>query len=240
MARRPLVPLGGGGREGSGSGPSPSLSDPSRPFPRVSRPCSAAPGPRSPPRGIPLRGAQPVCPPPAGPAQPRAAPRVPGAGASPVPVFGGVTSLRGCPLSLLPLLGGVTSLWHVPCPAFCCLGVSRASCRRARGCPGAGVLPSGVSLPRGSGSGCRSLRAQREPGVPTAGGAKLCCFLHPNGIPAASRAGLWEEIEGFPLVVRQRFCPFVVVCFFPTTAPSAYSLVSICQGLLRCLCVHAP
>lgn len=219
MARRPLVPLGGGGREGSGSGPSASIADPSRPVPS---PVFAvrAPGLRSPP-GDPIARCTAAVSPSRGAVS---APRLTEGsrpGVSPV----GVTFLRGCPLSLVPVLGGVTSLWDAPTPR--CV---------VRGCPVPRVPVSGVSpvpcCPLGGVPGPGEPQWLPEPAGAHAsldfrglwgGGGNSWCFLHPNGIPAASSAGLWEVIEGFPLAVRQSCCPFVVVCFFPTTA----SLLSV-------------
>lgn len=184
MARRPLVPLRGGGREGSGSGLSP------LPFRAVPSLCPCFPclprgsGAALPPRGIPLRGAQPVCPPPAGPCHPRASPRVPGPragpcaavcgchlspGVSPV-AFAGVCRCHlplGCPLLRVPLFRGV------PCLVSPCLGVS----------PVPVLAPPGVSpVPRDC-SGCRTCGCTREPGVPGGVGGSCVVSLIPTGYP---------------------------------------------------------
>lgn len=150
MARWPPVPLRGGGREGSGSGPSAPALGPvpflSPPFPSVPRGRGAA----LTPLGDPIA---------------RCTARVsPSRGAGSPPRLTEGSRGGGCPLCrclrVSPFSGGVS------CPFCRCLGVSPPSgVSRVpvfRGVPVFGVSPvpvfaaPGVSLPRGSRSGSRS------------------------------------------------------------------------------------
>lgn len=186
-------------------------------------PPGRARGPARPPGGSHCAVHSPCVPLPRGRVAPAPRRGFPARGVSPVAPFSGE-----CSLSLLPGVWGC----HLP------LGCPLARVVLFRGVPVFGVSLVPVFPPPGLSP---APLGTHKPGVPKGLGGKLCCFPHPNGIPAASSAGSWEEIEGFPLVERQSLlCPFVVVCFLPTPAPCAYSSVPICRGLLLCLCVHTP
>lgn len=209
MARRPLVSLRGGGREGSGSGPSSPLSEPSRAVPSPVFPVRA-PQPRGcahPPGGSHCAVHSQCVPLPRGRVTPAPHRGFPWRGVSPVPVFEGATFLQGCSLSLFPVFGGVISLWGVPCPVFRCLEVSPASCPCVWGVACA-CFPS---LPKPVGA-----HANLEFQGVWGGSCVVSCIPTGYLLPPAPAYG---RKQGFPLAVRQSLLSLCCCLFSSYISP---------------------